>query len=261
MPYNACVNWRKHLTNQSGLAGILEIGLVLVVLVVIGLAGYRVYQAQHKPAAQKNTPSTSPSPSTTATPVPTASYAGWQTFTGTCSGFGFKYPADWSLKLTNSFIEGDCQYASVTSQAGNVLMWVPSYYGDGPGCDFSDTPPGVNDCPVETTIISESLNMPGDLKDVYLTKQILCDKAGKCEGRIALAAPTSYVPRFTVGTAQRYPLVVFGTHAMFMTQGKQTSIGNPTIPLLNFNEASARAWLDSVDVKQAELVMRSLVKN
>lgn len=251
------MKYPKTFRNQSGIVGIIEIMLVVVALVVVGYTVMKVYQTRQHNATQPPAPSMAVSPTTSPTPDP---YVGWQTFTGTCSGFNFKYPAGWSLKLTDSFIDNDCQYASVTSPSGNIMMWVPSYYGDGPGCDFSNYPPGKNDCPFETTIKSESLNLTGELNDVYLVEQVLCDEAKQCEGRVALAASTPGVPRFTVGAAHRYWLVVFGTHAMYMTQGKQTSIGNPTIPLMKYTEASARVWLASDDVKNAELAMKSLVK-
>lgn len=138
-------------------------------------------------------------------------------------------------------------------------MWIPGYYGDGAGCDWSEAPGGKNDCPTEITLKSEDIALPGGVNGGYLTEQIVCNEAKKCKGRVALAAGTDANPRFQVGTVQRYPLLVFGPHAMYMTQGKQTNIGNPPQPIFNFDETSARAWLKSGDVQKAELAMKSLV--
>jgi hypothetical protein len=199
--------------------------------------------------------SVSPSPSA----KPVDPYAGWLVFNGACSGYSFKYPSGWKVSLADSFIGGQCQIATVESPNGNKLMWIPSHYGDGPGCDWTNAyTGGKNECPVITTLKSEDVALPGGIPGGYLTEQVVCNESSKCEGRVALALGTDTNPRFQVGTSQRYPVLVFGPHAMYMTQGKQTGIGNPPMPIFNSDAASARAWLKSDDVQKAELAMKSL---
>jgi hypothetical protein len=244
--------------DEKGAVLIFELVVLAVVLVTAGFAMYQY--VGHKNAASKAaTPrpyaaSLSPLPA-----KPSDPYASWPTFNGTCSGYSFKYPSDWKVSLANSFIGGQCQITTVESPSGNKLMWIPGYFGDGPGCDWSDMPGGKNDCPTEITLKSEDVALPGGVNGGYLTEQIVCNETKKCEGRVALAAGADGGPRFQVGTAQRYPVLVFGSHAMYLTQGKQTNISNPPQPIFNFDETSARAWLKSDDVQKAELAMKSLV--
>lgn len=240
--------------------------LVLIILTAIVLLGGAAvaWNTTRKPAARPEAKTTTEEVTKTEkeAKVTTDPYAGWATFTGTCSGASFKYAPGWKVTYGDKTSENGCQLTKVTSPTGNILVWVPKYYGDGPGCDYS-TSGGTNDCPTIQTLSVDELGKTGKMAGVSMLKQIVCNDAKKCEGRVALArlnidgANADY-PGYKVGTVKDYPLVVFGEYAFFITQGKQTSYGNPTQPIFNFTEASAKEWLNSADVNSAVLSMKSL---
>lgn len=236
------------------------IAVVLALLAAGALAWYMMLKPVSKPETKSTT-----AQETTKSDAKVAAdpYEGWSTFTGTCSGASFKYPADWKVTYGDKTSENGCQLTKITSPTGNILVWVPQYYGDGPGCDYTDAvPKGTNDCPTVTTLSVEQLGPIKGLDSHYLAKQIVCDDKLKCEGRVVIAAAVvgggENYPAYTVGSVKRYPLTVFGKYAFFMSQGKQTSYGNPETPILNFTEASAKDWLNSADVANAILSLKSL---
>src|SRR5215472_14324706 len=94
---------RKLYKNEAGFSTV-EALLILVVLVVIGAAGWFVYKDHHKTvtADKVNTSSSSKqaasstSTSNTMSTQPANPYTNWQTYTDTSgSGFSVKYPSGW----------------------------------------------------------------------------------------------------------------------------------------------------------------------
>lgn len=231
--------------------------LVLIIVAVVILLGGAAFawNAMRKPTTQPEVKTTTEEVIETEpeTKVAADPYAGWATFTGTCSGASFKYASDW--KVTYSEKNPDlikCQAAMVTSPTGNILTWVPYYYGDGGSCLYMGEDGKTNECDTVKTLSAESLNKSGELADIYLMKQIVCNTAGKCEGRIVLSK------KVEAGSAKQDPRAVFGSRAFYMTQGKSDTYANPPGTKLEFTEASAKEWLNSTDVNNTVLSMKSL---
>lgn len=238
--------------------------VLIIVIAAFALAaiGGLVYYA----LAPKLTPSPSPTAVVavaTPTPTPVDPYASWKTYAGSkgCDGYSFKYPADWQVATkTNPFSDkpDGCDSAILTSPFGNNLNWYSKYYGDGPGCDFGD----YNECPQITTTAVSSVN--SELQDIKLLKQVICNapEMTACDGVIALGKHPLIDDKltWTVGVERHYPIIVFDSSAFYMTSAKVTGYGNP--PYLEYasDKAAAQTWLDTAEVKTAELIMKSLTK-
>lgn len=91
--------------NQQGF-GIVEIIIVIAVLVIIGLVGWRVYAARsHDAATQdsstKSNATSAQAPKSSADPQAAAKiddpYAGWNSYRLAYEGFSFKYPSTFTL--------------------------------------------------------------------------------------------------------------------------------------------------------------------
>ncbi|GEM_PF-3112623 len=79
--------------NQKGF-GAVEAMLVLVIVVLVGVAGYMVYKNHHKTTTTASSAnSTRTTPSSTSTKTTTDPYAGWQSYSD--SHVSFKYPSGW----------------------------------------------------------------------------------------------------------------------------------------------------------------------
>ncbi len=84
--------------NEEGFS-VVEVVLVLVIVGLIGVVGWFVYNNHNKkttPSVSTNTTTkSSTTPAKTTTPDP---YSGWKTYTSSNSlGLGFKYPASWTV--------------------------------------------------------------------------------------------------------------------------------------------------------------------
>jgi hypothetical protein len=91
--------------SQSGF-GVVEVVLIVVIIALIGLAGWFVYRDHHKTTVANTTISSSSKPATststkTATTTPTQSanpYAGWDTATLQYEKITYQYPSNWTLQ-------------------------------------------------------------------------------------------------------------------------------------------------------------------
>ena len=86
-----------------GLAGLLA---VVVVLVVVGTAGWLVYRRDHgttrKDASTTSSTTTPKTAESSTTQQPVNPYVGWQTYTDSQYDYSFMYPSGWTIStLTN----------------------------------------------------------------------------------------------------------------------------------------------------------------
>ncbi len=91
----------KILKSQSGIVPVFEAILLVLVLAVLGFAGYRVYAEKYtapKPADQKVAKKATPTPTPQATPNP---YTGWKSYTLKYEKMTFKYPSDLTVQDTS----------------------------------------------------------------------------------------------------------------------------------------------------------------
>lgn len=87
-------------TNQKGFS-VVEVIIVLVVVGLIGGAGFVAYKNHNKkPTANPVATTTTTKPDPAETQLITQAtdpYAGWKSFTSDAGGFSLKYPADWTI--------------------------------------------------------------------------------------------------------------------------------------------------------------------
>lgn len=127
--------------NQKGF-GILPVLLIIVVIFVLGIVSFRVFQKNE--TSQFDEQNTSKTSVSTA-PNPTENEAGWQKFTNEESGIQFSYPENWKSESADTVRYDDGSFGGVggtlTSPNGNKLEWILQSAG-GKGGDCS---PGEND--------------------------------------------------------------------------------------------------------------------
>src|ERR1700683_3369487 len=84
----------KFRNSQAGF-GIVEVVIVLVIVAIVGAAGWLIYKNHHKvtPATTMSSSSETNKPAT----VPASAYAGWKTASFTQEGLTLKYPSGWSV--------------------------------------------------------------------------------------------------------------------------------------------------------------------
>ena len=118
------LNMKKIKRNEQGFS-VVEFVMILVIIVLIGAAGYLVYKNHHKTstAATTNTSATKPatSTSTKATTTKQASAtqtstcpsltnvaqvpSGWQTYTSSKYNYSISYPASWGVTNSNGSVD------------------------------------------------------------------------------------------------------------------------------------------------------------
>jgi hypothetical protein len=109
---------KKIRNNEAGFSAI-ELVLVIVVVALIGISGWLVYEDHHK-----STTTTTTTKSTGNT-ITSNLYAGWKSFCSSSGGLCFKYPSNWKLDST-----------SVISPSGDTyVVYIPGGYDDG-GSDY-----------------------------------------------------------------------------------------------------------------------------
>ena len=97
--------------NQKGFSAI-EGLLILLIVGIIGFAGWHVWQNRSVDSSQSPAHTT---PSASNTPKPDI-YAGWNTYKSPTEGFSVKYPADWTIITGTSNSEG--KYDSTLDAVG-----------------------------------------------------------------------------------------------------------------------------------------------
>lgn len=106
--------------NQAGYS-MVEILIVIVVLAVVGAAGFATYYHYHKNKSDVNSNSTVNQKSD--------QYAGWKTSTSTRAKFSIKYPADWKY---SEVLGTKDNVEHLTLTGSNVELSIDSYSGKDP---------------------------------------------------------------------------------------------------------------------------------
>ncbi|HSX07503.1 MAG TPA: prepilin-type N-terminal cleavage/methylation domain-containing protein [Candidatus Saccharimonadales bacterium] len=157
----------KHSANEKGFT-VVELILVLMVVALIGAAGFLVYKKHHDktkatPVATTNTSTTQ----TKTTPTPDA-YAGWTSCKDATEGLSFKYPSAWSVSGLGTggacTTDSEHQLAIYSPQAsGTPYFFRVEYFP-------SRTSDGVidGDNGTETILSVHALNVANSKKPLYL---------------------------------------------------------------------------------------------
>jgi prepilin-type N-terminal cleavage/methylation domain-containing protein len=90
---------KKMKINQKGFS-VVEILIVIVVVGLLGVAGWFVYGHQKSTKQSSTTQAKSATSSSKETSTSVDRYAGWKTYKSSVEGFSFRYPADWELSNT-----------------------------------------------------------------------------------------------------------------------------------------------------------------
>jgi hypothetical protein len=102
--------------NNSGFS-VVETSLVIIIVFLLGAAGWLVYDRNHKPA-QVVVATSNKTTSTTTTPKTTSSdpYTGWTSASLKYEQLSYKYPSNWTLKdysTSSPKSAGNCVYPGV----------------------------------------------------------------------------------------------------------------------------------------------------
>src|SRR6185312_6009117 len=133
--------------DQAGFS-LVETLLVLVVIIVIGLAGWLVYKHQKHAAKDTAKPAASKSKTVAKSAKPADPYAGWKSFCSSYGGLCLQYPADWQLKQ-QTFTANESpspEIDTVTSPSGDIVVsYTPSNAVRGTGNPITMKVVGVSD--------------------------------------------------------------------------------------------------------------------
>lgn len=212
--------------------GVVEIIIAVVVVLVVGLVGWRLYDAsKNKPSASTQQPSSSqPNEQTSSDP-----YAGWKTYCDDAQKACFKYPSDWTVDPSS---QNGIVSVTLKSPSGAVVG----------GYVNSDTRDGV-EMPYYTASV-DGLSMPdskykvvggftfsgSDLSPRYKVVDASFASGLKPGQQTSLTntARFTYKDGSTTGHLEAYPISASG-----------------------FTSDQAKAWFGSDDAKTALQVVRS----
>lgn len=115
--------------NEHGF-GAVEVVMVLVIVALLGVVGWFVYDRNHNKTTNTST-STTPATKTTTptTPKPVDPYAGWKTYNDTKWNYQFKYPSDWIIS-SRDFVNGGFDTRDVTLKSPNYTSNTASVIED-----------------------------------------------------------------------------------------------------------------------------------
>jgi len=219
---------------SEGGFGVAELLIVLVVVVVLGVAGWLVYRDGHKSSATGTATSIT---TRTATKQSVNSYAGWQTYTDSVNHYSFMYPTGWTLSSSRNVY-------------GKMLL-----------------------SPDETVTIGYEVIQPVSVTTVTFTAVSIAKLTSTNEdlsvvgGYSYSTAASSYSPGYFLmnsSVLSDYPLTV-GRPAPFPAGPTFTLVGNANdvgymyaAPTSNVTTLSdAQAWLNSADAKTGLLMLES----
>ena len=226
-----------------GLAGLLA---VVVVLVVVGTAGWLVYRRDHgtarKDASTTSSTTTPKTAESSTTQQPVDPYVGWQTYTDSEYHYSFMYPTGWALTSTTGH------------DIGGVRLLSPS----------------------QTVVVEYGIGQPQSSGTVAVTpvsidKLVSANEALTVVGYIGYGANSAngqYGAAYSVidnSELTQYPQVV-GTSGQIPIVQEFTVGGNATIlggllagPTGGLHSlADAQSWFASADAKTSLLILESL---
>jgi Tfp pilus assembly protein PilV len=129
--------------NENGFT-LIEPLLILLILGILGFAGWYVYSHHH--AAK-----TSSTPTATSTTLAVNPYTGWKTYRSTYENVSFKYPSNWIVSVTPEPVSdgtvANGNVLTITSPTGTVVNFQAPAQGQGGACSSAAvdqvTPLGV----------------------------------------------------------------------------------------------------------------------
>lgn len=231
--------------DEQGFSAV-EVLLVLVIVVLIGVAGWFVYKNYHKTTAASVTTTIKSTPVKPVTPTqPVNPYAGWKTYCDSVYGYCFEYPPTWQLPSGVNTATQDCDVGGtqVTSPDGTVVEYENDNNHDGglfPFTAYTIQP---------LTLTSQKLTVIGGYSGwagIYPSYDL-----------VDSSTLTQYP--LTVGqTNQQFPQPIEFTDNNTGTMTCTGSFSVSPAPNLTFNSAaSAQSWLKTSDALMGQLILES----
>lgn len=245
-----------NLKNQKGFT-LVESLLVILILAVIGFAGYYVWHSQH---SSKLPVSNSPSKASTevssnnSKPV-TESLS--ETYSNSDFGFSFKYPASWKLiKNLQDYSRGAPEGEIYAQSPGGIKVhFDPGFGGKGGDCadDQANYEHTTRTCStMDTLSIDQFSTTPkGDKLYFYTTKWTEPTRDGGAVSYFAYIGCGQFAPT-TKGSEMGYMLKYYEDISC-IKQGAVTSY----VEYPSGTDASQASFLNSDLVKQATPVLKS----
>jgi Tfp pilus assembly protein PilE len=209
---------------QSGF-GVVEVILIVVVLALVGVGGWYVWNASQK--SNNNSASTNSGNNQVATDP----YAGWKSYCDSTQKVCFKYPADWSFT-------SDASSATVENSGKTVVV---SYVN-------SDTRDGAA--------------MP--YYAAAVENLAVANASFKVLGGYVVPSSGDVIPRYKVVDAQFAAGLIAGRQGSTTNTARFTNSDGSTGHLevyptnaSGYDADKAKAWFASDDAKTADLIARS----
>ena len=247
--------------NQYGFSAV-EAMLVIVILALIGVVGWLVYENQHKSNPTVSTTlSTSTKPATTtkatATPAqPANPYAGWKSFCSNAGGLCLNYPTDWQFANGNQSYEID----KIASPSGLVeILYTPQGNPVGPGVGTVSTVNVVNVSKAVApgyevvSLIKHMTQMasPNYAADIFLAPTSLTNINHQAYSA-GLSYSSSYEPQFYMFNDSK-----LSSYSQLMEV--TIPVNNRLVSQNMFSSfLAAENWINSNDVKTATKILESV---
>jgi len=240
--------------NQDGFSAV-ETVLVIIVVVLIGVAGWLVYKNNHKKTENKT--ATNTTQTTTDTNKKTDPYAGWKTYTASEEKATFKYPSDWTVDSADPYAKSNdpnnTDHISLKSPDGKThVRW--SSMVTGLGHEKDDKYP-------YTTVVEKSA-IAGTSGN-FVISAVTTNDGSTFYPWIGMVNDATLAP---VETGVNTLTVTFkgknnknpsndNQHdsALFSTSGPGANTGTPSFKTLD----EAKAYLATPDMQQAKMIIAS----
>ena len=240
--------------NKDGFT-VVETLLVVIVLVVIGVAGYFVVKRVHK-----TSPSTSSSSSTNNT-----AYSGWKAYCDSGTKFCFKYPSNWKLTGESNSSVGTIQTLENPSRTFDLQ------YGDLPVADGEPTSVDTSD-PLSPSTASPNITFTLGNASTFYVSSVNNLSSNNSKYKV--------VSGYFVSAAENVPTIAVmesnTVSSLGLKAGQQTTLASTALNLENslkptniivmaggpisaspYSASTAQAWLKSADGLADQKVVES----
>lgn len=248
------IKMNKISKNEKGFS-VIELVLVLVIVVLIGAAGWLVYKNHYKTTIAKPTATSNGSAAFSSTSSnSTNTYSGWKQYCDSVNRYCLKYPSNW--KFSNNGSSGQA-YIGITNISGTLSV----------GYTNPNTDDGFPPTDFYTSLIYPLSGDSGDYTIIggYWTSQI--NSSGQSvEQPFYALIDSSYLKSspLVVGQISKLSTNIFTNANASSTSGSSNaSLTVYSIPsngeFATSNESTS--WLNSQDAQTALLILKSFSRN
>jgi hypothetical protein len=237
--------------NQAGFHTIAVV-LIVVVLGVVGFAGWRVYHKSPK-AAQDTAATSAPAAKKETTTAKKAGAAVDKVYTNDDYKFSFAYPSDWDFTEDLRELGRGAKEGSVTviSPAGTKVHFDPNLGGKGGDCADENGEYTAKSCSTLEVVLAEPLAGSIPAKPVYFYQMGLTDPGSTTTQYYVTIMNSDYIPRT--------PQAKIGAFIYPYDEIQQTGVGNITVYVEGKEDSknTTRDFFKTDQVKEATTVLKS----